>query len=174
MEIRIILDDRIVNGAKRIFSRSGLAALTALTLLAGGAALVAQEASDASNIFSPGEVISSSAVNQNFQELHDLAQAQDEEVAAKVSGIETSEYKFVYTDSIQSTSKGGETMVVNHDFCAVSNFWFTGSGDLQGFGFTNAALQTAPGEWTLHLEIFQSGTGVPYAKANYTCFDFVN
>ena len=46
MEIRIILDDRIVNGAKRIFSRSGLAALTALTLLAGGAALVAQEASD--------------------------------------------------------------------------------------------------------------------------------
>ena len=61
MEIRIILDDRIVNGARRVFSRTGLAALTAVALLAGGAALVAQEANEASNVFSPGEVISSGA-----------------------------------------------------------------------------------------------------------------
>ena len=172
MEIRIILDDRIVNGARRVFSRTGLAALTAVALLAGGAALVAQEANEASNVFSPGEVISSSAVNENFQELHDLAQAQGEEIAAKVSGIETSDYQFAYVDN-NANGGVGEEMVVNHDFCAVSKTYLSSPGNSTGVGFTNSALESAPGEWTLVLKV-TSATSISWASAKYTCFDFVN
>jgi len=116
MEIRIILDDRIVNGAKRVFSRSGLAALTAVALLAGGAALVAQEASEASNVFWPGEVISAAAVNQNFQELHELAQAQDEEIAEKVSGIDLVTKTLTFTGN----SNGYTTTTETADFCYIT------------------------------------------------------
>jgi len=117
MEIRIILDDRIVNGARRVFSRSGLAALTAVALLAGGAALVAQEANDASNVFSPGEVISSAAVNQNFQELHDLAQAQDEEIAEKVSGFDLE----FHDTLVSGSSTGPLTKTATADLCFLAH-----------------------------------------------------
>jgi len=116
MEIRIILDDRIVNGARRVFSRTGLAALTAVALLAGGAALVAQEASEASNVFSPGEVISSSAVNQNFQELHDLAQAQGEEIAEKIAGFEL----VTKTLTFGGNNNGYTTTTETADFCFIT------------------------------------------------------
>jgi hypothetical protein len=127
MEIRIILDDRIVNGARRVFSRSGLAALTAVALLAGGAALVAQEANDASNVFSPGEVISSAAVNQNFQELHDLAQAQDEEIAEKVSGIDLVTKTLTFTGN----ANGYTTTTATADFCYITENTAIGNGSAQ-------------------------------------------
>ena len=120
MEIRIILDDRIVNGARRVFSRTGLAALTAVALLAGGAALVAQEASEASNGFSPGEVISSSAVNQNFQELHDLIQAQDEEIATKASELTLGEVSTMYMDTNMGTTS--QTTEDPWDLCMITRF----------------------------------------------------
>jgi hypothetical protein len=169
MEIRIILDDRIVNGARRVFSRSGLAALTALTLLAGGAALVAQEASEASNVFSPGEVISSSAVNQNFQELHDLAAAQDEEIATKASeftlGLAVSESLYKDTNGSSSASK---TTVDAWDLCMISRFQLDNNG---GTAFTWKLDKNEDGTWTAVIEHLSGGANVDFLSTSLSCFN---
>lgn len=69
MEIRIVIDDRIVRAVKGLFTRRGLS-WTALVVVLFGAAYVYGIDDTPANTFSSGEVISSSDVNENFEELY--------------------------------------------------------------------------------------------------------
>ena len=166
MEIRIILDDRSVNGARRGCSRSGLAALTAVALLAGGAALVAQEANDATNVFSPGEVISSSAVNQNFQELHDLIQAQDEEIATKASELTLGEVSTMYMDTNMGTTS--QTTEDPWDLCMITRFQLDNNA---GTAFTWELDKNANDTWTIKIMGTGVAGGLDFLATEISCFN---
>jgi hypothetical protein len=70
MEIKIIIDDRIVKLVRRVFSRPLIAGAAALGALGGGAGVVYAVSATPTHTFTAGTTISSSEVNQNFAELY--------------------------------------------------------------------------------------------------------
>lgn len=68
MELEIIIDDRIVKGAKRLFSKRSLAIIALLAVLCGGSYVFAISESP-TNVFKAGTVIVADKLNENFSKL---------------------------------------------------------------------------------------------------------
>jgi hypothetical protein len=89
MELKLVIDDRIVAGARRLCTRRRVLVLLALTALSSAAAIAAP-LGEAPFKFKEGQVVSSSQFNANFQALTDAIDAVDARFGTSFSVSPTS------------------------------------------------------------------------------------
>lgn len=84
MEIKIVIDDRIVGAARKVSSRRGLMLTVCIALLLGGAYAYAISDTPA-NTFLAGEVASAAEVNRNFEELYEAVAALEQNAVLMIA-----------------------------------------------------------------------------------------
>ncbi|HEX5099301.1 MAG TPA: hypothetical protein VFV94_07360 [Polyangiaceae bacterium] len=83
MEIKLIIDDRIVRALRRVLGRPVLATAAGVLTLVGGGGVV--YAIGTLNTFAAGKTISAAEVNANFTALHDAVDALEKK-ASPIAG----------------------------------------------------------------------------------------